>query len=345
MVSLRHDPLRARRAGRHAHPEPAGAHERHDQPDGARDHSGAGGGGRGSRRPGAGPDRHRAAPSARAPTSATWRRARPTSRCGAATSGRRCFLHEMPAVTIAAVNGACAGAGLGWACACDLRIAAALGQVQHRLPRRRRGRRHGRAVDAGHGWSGRPRPASSTSCPHKFDAAEALRIGLVTKVVPDEDLPDEVGRAGQPAGRRRAARAAGAEGQLRRRRAHGSRRLRRRRDRAPHRACSAPTTPVKPSPPSSSGGARSSRDAEMTTLPPPPPDRPRRRAARPVGRRPARGLRHRGRVQRSGRRPVRAGERRDAGRPPVPRGGGADRARTPPAAATWPAAAATAATW
>ena len=34
------------------------------------------------------------------------------------------LLHEMPKVTIAAVNGPCAGAGLSWACACDLRIAA-----------------------------------------------------------------------------------------------------------------------------------------------------------------------------------------------------------------------------
>ena len=33
------------------------------------------------------------------------------------------LLHEMPQVTLAAVNGACAGAGLGWACACDLRVA------------------------------------------------------------------------------------------------------------------------------------------------------------------------------------------------------------------------------
>ena len=33
------------------------------------------------------------------------------------------LLHEMPKVTIAAVNGACAGAGFGWACACDLRYA------------------------------------------------------------------------------------------------------------------------------------------------------------------------------------------------------------------------------
>ena len=35
------------------------------------------------------------------------------------------LLHDMRAVTIAAVNGACAGAALGWAAACDLRFAAA----------------------------------------------------------------------------------------------------------------------------------------------------------------------------------------------------------------------------
>ena len=32
------------------------------------------------------------------------------------------LLHEIPAVTVAAINGACAGAGLGWALACDLRF-------------------------------------------------------------------------------------------------------------------------------------------------------------------------------------------------------------------------------
>ena len=30
----------------------------------------------------------------------------------------------MPQLTVAAINGACAGAGLGWACVCDLRYAA-----------------------------------------------------------------------------------------------------------------------------------------------------------------------------------------------------------------------------
>ena len=34
------------------------------------------------------------------------------------------LLHEMPAVTLAAINGACAGAGFGWACGADLRVAA-----------------------------------------------------------------------------------------------------------------------------------------------------------------------------------------------------------------------------
>jgi 2-(1,2-epoxy-1,2-dihydrophenyl)acetyl-CoA isomerase len=32
------------------------------------------------------------------------------------------LLHDMPKVTIAAINGPCAGAGLAWACACDIRI-------------------------------------------------------------------------------------------------------------------------------------------------------------------------------------------------------------------------------
>src|SRR5579864_2487045 len=34
------------------------------------------------------------------------------------------LLRDMPKVTFAAINGACAGAGLAWACACDIRYAA-----------------------------------------------------------------------------------------------------------------------------------------------------------------------------------------------------------------------------
>src|SRR5262245_10469288 len=33
------------------------------------------------------------------------------------------LLHTMPQVTIAAVDGGCAGAAMGWACACDFRFA------------------------------------------------------------------------------------------------------------------------------------------------------------------------------------------------------------------------------
>src|SRR5580658_8603847 len=38
------------------------------------------------------------------------------------TFGISVILHEAPFVTVAAIRGACAGAGLGWASACDLRI-------------------------------------------------------------------------------------------------------------------------------------------------------------------------------------------------------------------------------
>ena len=39
------------------------------------------------------------------------------------------LLRNNPKVTIAAVNGACAGAGFSWACACDIRFAADTGKV------------------------------------------------------------------------------------------------------------------------------------------------------------------------------------------------------------------------
>jgi 2-(1,2-epoxy-1,2-dihydrophenyl)acetyl-CoA isomerase len=101
------------------------------------------------------------------------------------------LLHEMPKVTIAAINGACAGAGLSWACACDLRFAAAGARFNVAF------RNAGLSGDFGGTWT-LPRivgPAKARELyllSPRFDAAEAERIGLVSGVVPDEELMTRV---------------------------------------------------------------------------------------------------------------------------------------------------------
>lgn len=102
------------------------------------------------------------------------------------------LLHEMPAVTIAAINGACAGAALGWACACDFRFAAQSARFNTAFLD------VGVAGDMGGPWTlprlvGAARARELYFMPGKFDAAEALRIGLVTRVFPDETFRGEVG--------------------------------------------------------------------------------------------------------------------------------------------------------
>ncbi|MEU6658505.1 enoyl-CoA hydratase [Streptomyces sp. NPDC046821] len=101
------------------------------------------------------------------------------------------LLHEMPAVTIAAVNGACAGAGLSWACACDLRYASARAKFNVAFLNA------GLSGDFGGTWTlpriigqGRAREKYLVSQP--FDAAEAERIGLVSGVFEPERLLPEV---------------------------------------------------------------------------------------------------------------------------------------------------------
>src|SRR5882762_8727102 len=93
------------------------------------------------------------------------------------------ILHEMPAVTIAAVNGACAGAALGFAAACDLRFAAASARFNVAFLD------VGVAGDMGGPWSlprilGAAKARELYFLPGKFDAEEALRIGLVSRVSP-----------------------------------------------------------------------------------------------------------------------------------------------------------------
>ena len=92
--------------------------------------------------------RRRQGRSALAPTSTTSPAAEPDEVLTAREFEVTTLLHEIPAVTVAAINGACAGAGSGLGArlrpAGDDRI----GEVEHGLSRRRRRRRHGHSVVA-----------------------------------------------------------------------------------------------------------------------------------------------------------------------------------------------------
>jgi 2-(1,2-epoxy-1,2-dihydrophenyl)acetyl-CoA isomerase len=97
------------------------------------------------------------------------------------------LLHRMPKVTIAAINGRCAGAGLAFACAADVRYAArsAVFNTAYLLA--------GRSSELGISWTlprivGDARARELFFFAERFDAAEAERIGLVSKVLPDEEL-------------------------------------------------------------------------------------------------------------------------------------------------------------
>ena len=97
----------------------------------------------------------------------------------------------MPKVTLAAINGACAGAGLGWACACDLRYATARAKFSSAFL--------GVAIsgDMAGPWL-LPRIIGATKArelfflPDKFDAAEAERIGLISRTFSDVSFRDEI---------------------------------------------------------------------------------------------------------------------------------------------------------
>ena len=100
------------------------------------------------------------------------------------------LLHEIPAVTVAAINGACAGAGLGWALACDLRVMAANAKLNTAFLD------VAVAGDMAIPWSlprlvGAARARELSFLPRKVDADEALRIGLVARVFPSESFRDE----------------------------------------------------------------------------------------------------------------------------------------------------------
>lgn len=91
------------------------------------------------------------------------------------------LLHEMPQLTIAAIDGGCAGAGLAWAAACDLRFAS------HRARFSTAFLNVGVAGDMGAAWViqqavGPARARELFLFPDKFGADEALRYDLITRV-------------------------------------------------------------------------------------------------------------------------------------------------------------------
>lgn len=97
------------------------------------------------------------------------------------------MLHEMPAVTVAAVNGACAGAGMGWALACDLRLMAATAKMNTAFLD------VAVAGDMALPWLlprlvGASKARELSFLPGKITAEEALRIGLVARVLPEDDF-------------------------------------------------------------------------------------------------------------------------------------------------------------
>lgn len=103
------------------------------------------------------------------------------------------LLRTMPAVTIAAVNGACAGAGLGLAAAADLRLASTSAVFKTAFLSA------AMSGDFGTAWSltrllGEARARELYFLNEKLDADAALRLGLVSKVYSADEFSDEVAR-------------------------------------------------------------------------------------------------------------------------------------------------------
>jgi 2-(1,2-epoxy-1,2-dihydrophenyl)acetyl-CoA isomerase len=100
------------------------------------------------------------------------------------------LLYTLPKVTIAVVNGPAAGAGLGLALSCDLRIAsdqARFGTAYARV---------GYGGDYGTTWQltrlvGQAKAKELFFLPDMISAAEAYQYGLVNRVVPHEKLWEE----------------------------------------------------------------------------------------------------------------------------------------------------------
>lgn len=101
------------------------------------------------------------------------------------------ILRESGMVTIVAINGAGAGAGFSWALACDLRFVAASAKFNTAFLNA------GLSGDFGGTYSlthivGTAKARELYLLAERFDAEEAYRIGLVSRVLPDAGLMDHV---------------------------------------------------------------------------------------------------------------------------------------------------------
>lgn len=103
------------------------------------------------------------------------------------------LLHSMPQVTIAAIDGGCAGAGMGWAAACDLRFASDEARFSTAFLN------VAASGDMGLAWSlnrivGAARMRELLFFPEKLTGEDALRLGFVTRLFPRASLHEEVGK-------------------------------------------------------------------------------------------------------------------------------------------------------
>lgn len=108
----------------------------------------------------------------------------------AITTAAALALADSPRPTIALVNGACAGGGLALAAACDIRLAGGRAKFAFAYPH------IGLGSDLAAAWSlnrvlGPARARHFCLLAPTIDAEEALRIGLVGAVHPDDRLRDE----------------------------------------------------------------------------------------------------------------------------------------------------------
>lgn len=102
------------------------------------------------------------------------------------------LLHEMPQVTVAAVNGACAGPGMAWASACDLRLASADARFSTAFLEA------GVAGELGLSWTLTRLVGASTArelcfLPRTMSADELRAIGFLNRVFPADVFRTEVG--------------------------------------------------------------------------------------------------------------------------------------------------------